>query len=245
MEQLHYIYKITNLVNQKLYIGQTVNPQDRWRDHTREARKEQPSMIVHHAMKKHGIDNFTFEVIETCDSQDEANYQEEWHIKISCSHVSTDGGYNVSLGGSVAPKTDEWKQALAENVKQKIANGTWHGAANSPYVKGHQPSEATRAKISASNKGKPAHNKLFTDEQIIELKHQYYDLGMSSRQLAKIYGVAKSAIMSNVREEGRKMHPPTHNGRKVHSEEEKAKRAISMARYRASKGLADQTPAEA
>lgn len=186
MERLHYIYKITNLINNKIYIGQTVNPQDRWRDHKRDARRNAPSMIIHQAIKKHGADNFSFEVIEICASQPEANYQEEWNIKIYCSHVETDNGYNVSFGGSNAPKTEEWKKAQSELRKGK------HYCPETQFKKGHKLSEETRSKMSERRKGSiPANKKTYTPEELTEIVVDYQS-GISIRKIAVRLGVNKT-----------------------------------------------------
>jgi len=122
------IYKITNQINQKVYIGQTNNPRVRWSKHKSSALNA-PTQTIHSAMKKYGIENFTFEVIcsilpvtdetEYCKIADEF---EEQFITEYQSHISFGKGYNVSAGGSTSPKTEEWK----ESVKQaKLLNGTW------------------------------------------------------------------------------------------------------------------------
>jgi len=116
------IYKITNSVNNKVYIGQSNCPSKRWYQHKQEAKKEQPSMVVNQAMKKYGIENFIFEVIcsilpvtdetEYCKIADEF---EEHFITEYQSHISFGKGYNVSNGGSTSPKSEEWKQAMRDH----------------------------------------------------------------------------------------------------------------------------------
>lgn len=73
-----FIYKITNLVNQKVYIGQTIqiNPRMRWYSHQADARKGKKSYL-YDSMRKHGINNFTWEVIDQCSNIDELNLLEK------------------------------------------------------------------------------------------------------------------------------------------------------------------------
>jgi len=73
-----YIYKITNLINQKVYIGQTVqsNPKMRWYSHQADARREKKSYL-YDSMRKHGIDRFLWEVIDSATSIDELNAKEK------------------------------------------------------------------------------------------------------------------------------------------------------------------------
>lgn len=59
------IYKITNNVNGKSYIGQSKNITKRWAKHRKPSSwKDNPSMLLYKAFMKYGFDNFSFEVIE-------------------------------------------------------------------------------------------------------------------------------------------------------------------------------------
>ena len=60
------IYLITNHINGKKYIGQSRNLIKRWGQHKTESRKDNPKMIVDKAIKKYGIDNFSFEILFEC-----------------------------------------------------------------------------------------------------------------------------------------------------------------------------------
>lgn len=63
------IYKITNIENQKCYIGQAANLADRWRQHIKRGIGAEPATRnkLYPAMQEIGVENFTFEVIEECD----------------------------------------------------------------------------------------------------------------------------------------------------------------------------------
>lgn len=110
---MHYLYRILNHVNQKNYIGQSIEPHTRWLKHKSSA-KHNPTQVVHDAIAKYGSDNFSFEIIATCVSQDDINYIEEYVIKQYESHISTGKGYNVSFGGNNAPKSEEWKEKMRQ-----------------------------------------------------------------------------------------------------------------------------------
>lgn len=73
------IYKITNLENQKCYIGQAANIADRWKQHIkRGVGAEAPTRNkLYPAMLQHGVENFTFEIIEEC-SRDMLNSREDY-----------------------------------------------------------------------------------------------------------------------------------------------------------------------
>lgn len=89
-----YIYKITNTVNGKTYIGQTVQkPEVRFKAHVNElnAGKKKNSKFQN-AWKKYGKDSFVFEVLMTCDTS-ELDIQERLFIK---KYDSFRHGYNAT-----------------------------------------------------------------------------------------------------------------------------------------------------
>ena len=63
------IYKIENLINHKIYVGQSNNPSRRWEEHIRG--KDTRHSLIHEAIKKYGQQNFSFEVLEWTDKYDE------------------------------------------------------------------------------------------------------------------------------------------------------------------------------
>ena len=89
------IYKITNIINGKIYIGQTIYSLGvRWSQH---CAKSSNCPKLSNAIKKYGIENFTIEVIEICNSMEELNKREEYWIK---ELDSMNKGYNLCEGGS-------------------------------------------------------------------------------------------------------------------------------------------------
>ena len=90
-----YIYKITNLINQKAYIGKTVNSiSERWKEHKRDCKRfsDRP---LYRAFNKYGIDNFKVELVEEVDIKDLSEREIYW---IGYYHTYTEG-YNATLGG--------------------------------------------------------------------------------------------------------------------------------------------------
>ena len=99
-----YIYKITNNINDKIYIGQTrVTVHIRYQEHLR-AVKDNRDTYLYRAMRKYGVDNFTVEVVESisCKTKDELiiqlNTKEIYYIKKYNSNDSN-FGYNMTRGG--------------------------------------------------------------------------------------------------------------------------------------------------
>ena len=127
-----YIYKITNKINNKPYIGQTtLIPQKRWNNYKTLNCKKQPKL--YNALKKYGVDNFIFEVIDnSATNQISLNQLEEQYIQ---KYDSIKMGYNNKHGGSYGKHTQETKQNIS---KSQI---------------GKKLSDDTKCKISNANKG--------------------------------------------------------------------------------------------
>ena len=87
------IYKITNLINNKCYIGQSIHIERRWKEHLA---KTSHSIYLQYAFAKYGIENFSFEVIEEC-AVTELDEKEKYWIQYYNSFG--DNGYNLTAGG--------------------------------------------------------------------------------------------------------------------------------------------------
>jgi group I intron endonuclease len=97
------IYKITNKINSKAYIGQTIlDIGVRWTKHC----SKSGCKAIGNAIKKYGKENFKIEIIDTASSIEELNKKEEFHIANAKSMAPN--GYNLRTGGlnsSPTPKT--------------------------------------------------------------------------------------------------------------------------------------------
>ncbi|MGN1312213.1 MAG: GIY-YIG nuclease family protein [Bacilli bacterium] len=92
-----YIYKISNDINDKIYIGKTLNTiQERFKEHCRDyLKREEEKRPLYSAMKKYGIEHFQIQEIEQCYDEDASNREIYW---ISY-YDSYKKGYNATLGG--------------------------------------------------------------------------------------------------------------------------------------------------
>lgn len=90
------IYKITNIKNQLCYVGQAVNIYKRWNDHLKAALgiDTPQGNKLYQAMAADGIDNFTFELLETCEKE-QLNEKEQYYIDL---YNSVAFGYNSQSG---------------------------------------------------------------------------------------------------------------------------------------------------
>ena len=93
-----FIYKITNTLTGKCYIGETQekDPEDRWKGHMRAINRNTGCPALRDAIHKYGADNFKFEVLIICFDEDRFIYEKEY-IKKYNSQVPH--GYNILPGG--------------------------------------------------------------------------------------------------------------------------------------------------
>ena len=101
MEIYGRIYKITNTINGKIYVGQTVSTEPvRWKSHKHHA-KYGGRGPFQNALNKYGPESFKREVIDTAYSEEELNSLEEFYIK-TLDARNGEVGYNVASGPSRA-----------------------------------------------------------------------------------------------------------------------------------------------
>jgi group I intron endonuclease len=89
------IYKITNIKNQKVYIGKTTKFIDRWRTHAkRGCGIERIKGQLYDAMFEDGLENYTWEIVEVCDKDKQTSLEKYWILF----YKSDQWGYNMKVG---------------------------------------------------------------------------------------------------------------------------------------------------
>jgi group I intron endonuclease len=96
---IYSIYKITNLVNNKLYIGYTKNIKYRFGKHKEDSKKK--DFILYRAIRKHGWENFKHEIIYQSYSLSHIKEMEKHFIQEYNTYIGNkkSNGYNMTLGG--------------------------------------------------------------------------------------------------------------------------------------------------
>lgn len=198
------LYRFTNLINGKKYIGQTTetSPTQRYYKHIWEAKHRGRPCLIARAIRKYGIDNLHWEIIAECKTIYDLNFLEEYLIKQEDCLVPN--GYNVKPGGKNAPHSEETKRKISESNMGKKG---WN--------KGIPWSEEQRKVLSEASMGKPGTNKgkkfdeewkknmseaskMFSAEKEMEIALKYV-AGAGSGELAKEYECNVNTIPSIVR----------------------------------------------
>ena len=91
VKKVRGIYKVTNKINGKVYIGQSVDIGRRWHQHM----TAEDDIYFHKAIQKYGVENFEWEVIEQCKKKD-LDEREIYWIEY---YDSFNNGYNCTKGG--------------------------------------------------------------------------------------------------------------------------------------------------
>lgn len=204
------VYKITNNVNGKVYIGQSINIKNRWKDHVYALnRGDSNCTLLQRAWNKYKQNSFSFEILELCLENELDNVE----IKYINLYDAINNGYNIEPGGNE-------NKHLSGKTKQKISNAAKERlsdpAKNPMYDKHH--TDETKAKISASKKGKllseetkkklsevrmghPGYNKNLIPVYCVELDKIF----ICASEAAKILGINGTNILPCCRHDyGRK-----------------------------------------
>ena len=105
------VYRITNKINGKVYIGKTtLSAAQRWRHHCKAARAGSP-VYLYRAIRKYGADSFALEPLYTAKTEKELNAMETFFIIMHQSHLR-ENGYNGTLGGTGGPQTEEIRRKM-------------------------------------------------------------------------------------------------------------------------------------
>lgn len=223
-----YVYLVTNTVNGKVYVGQTITTvQDRWKQHLLAA-KNGPDFSIYRAIRKHGADKFVVETLATCLDQTSLDKTEDLYILISRS-LRRDKGYNLKRGGRSGALSEETRQKMSKSHTGKICSGShiqsmrdaytegrrsypdMTGANNPFYGRKHSPetiakmrarrfSEEHRKNIGLAHAGEKAG--LYRHDVRNEVLVGLYLAGIGSYTIAKLVKMDSAAVCARLNKEG-------------------------------------------
>lgn len=154
------VYKIVNVIDGKIYVGESKNIERRFIDHIYKLlKKEHVNNHLQNAVNLYGLENFRFEVLEFCDSIETKRVEHHWVIRLQS--FEKDKGYNIK-------PTDPEKVNLRKietslkiyQTKKKNAEikGYWLSPETIQKIqqsrKGYRHSEETKAKIGFKSLGR-------------------------------------------------------------------------------------------
>lgn len=176
---IYSIYKITNLVNKKVYIGFTGQPPlRRFQRHIYTSNSKNEQYLIHKAIRKYNIDNFIFEVI--CQSK-EADYAENelepYFIKKYNCHYKDGWGYNMTYGGHTVSGykcTEEEKKKKSQKTTQQ-----WKDPIIRKKMLNRKGRKDTKHSIEAKFKMRETRKRIMTDE----LKEKYRQSSSLNKKL--------------------------------------------------------------
>lgn len=215
------IYKVTNLINDKIYVGQN--------------KKNNPNYyrsgkLIKRAVKKYGKDNFKKEILCECNSLSELNEKEIFWIS-ELNSMNNEIGYNLEAGGSdrfLNKKRTKGDYTFTEEHKKNISKGmkglpknkkhkenisknhhNVSGENNPMYGKNHTdeikqfmsdlntgkiPTKEQRQKMSIKSTGEQNPNSKLTKEQVVEIRRLYHEEVIFQNDLAKKFNVNQPCI---------------------------------------------------
>lgn len=177
-----FIYKVTNKVNGKAYIGQTrYTVEFRWRQH----QHKKDNAYFHHAIQKYGADNFNVVVLEECD----VSQLDEREIFYIAKYDTFNNGYNMTIGGGGK------KKIYTDDQYEEIEGLYKSGFSSNKIALLFNVDKVTIVKILKSLGVKLRERKgIHINHQEFQELVEDYKSGYSLRELAKRYDVSAPGL---------------------------------------------------
>jgi group I intron endonuclease len=215
-----YVYKIANLVNGKIYVGKTLDIDERWNKHIEisKSKKKPAYQYLHKSISKYGKENFQIAILEQGMSECDAFDREKFWIQ-ELDSKNPDVGMNLTAGGegvSGLKWTDESKSSISGpnnhnfgkpisiEVKEKISIslsgsknpffGQIHSDEVIDFLKNREISDEVRSVISTNCRGENQWNAKFSNSDILEIRKKWDNREYTQTELAKQYGVKPNTI---------------------------------------------------
>ena len=167
MEKICGVYEIVNVVNNKRYIGQSININTRFRAHKNKLRNNQHrNAYLQNAWNKYGENNFTFNIIKICSEADLDKFEKQYIVLYNT--CDRKFGYNIDNGGNsnkhLSTETREkirktrQKENLSEETIRKMSDSAKKRCSTQEWkqyyrdiLTGRKLSEETKSKMRESH----------------------------------------------------------------------------------------------
>lgn len=186
------IYLITNKLNGKKYVGQSINVNKRWKEHISIAiNPKSKKYAIHNAIAKYGSDNFSWEILYYCSSLNESNALETKLIKQhNCLHPF---GYNLNEGGNSHVPCDAVKEKIKEKLKIVSSLVGKKGKDHPSF--GRKISQEQKEEQSKILSGENGPNKKINSKIAVAIYQEYLN-GESVKTLKTKYNLGKTTILN-------------------------------------------------
>lgn len=178
-----FVYCITNLKTSTKYIGKTTDPERRWRGHKNASISGQRGRL-YHAMRKFGLDLFTFQIVKEFTTETEAfSYEERLIQELKQAKVPL---YNIAPGGMGGfAGTEESRKRLRQYWSDNARRAEMREKVNESYKQQH-----VRARVA----------KKLSEAQVLEIRKRFQDQDPSDfNEVGAEYGVSGGSIWQILR----------------------------------------------
>lgn len=199
------IYKTTNLINGKIYIGQ---------DSKNNPKYLGSGIALNNAIKKYGKENFKKEILEHCVNKKDMDEKEKhWITELNARDKNV--GYNITKGGDgclgCSNKGIIFTKEHKENISKNHAdvsgeNNPMFGKTHTADVKeklrnanlGKKLSEKTKIKMSEKRKGEKNVKAKLTEKEVLLIRELYFTQGLTQKELAEKFKVQDACVFKIV-----------------------------------------------
>lgn len=188
-----YVYKITNIINQKVYIGITSRTiEERFREHKHKI-NERIHLHLYSSMKKYGVENFKIELLESCKTLENLFIRERFWISKTNSNDPL-FGYNNTNGGEGFEKIETDDNKILELYQE---NRSYFKTAE---ILGYSPSTVRRRLQSMGEKLDRGYSEY--SKEVLEL----YTTPYTITDICKILNISNKTVMKILNENSTQRH---------------------------------------
>lgn len=220
------IYKIHNQINNKIYIGKSIDILERWQQHIDNARLQHYDYDFYKDLKQ--INSFSFQILELC-SEEQLQEKEQYYINL---YNSTSEGYNqveaidltkqerlllkqnVLKAITLLETTDLFYKDIAERTNLSI-NTILNINTCKSYTQYHNYSNNIREECGKKqyyDKGELNPNSKLTEKEVLEIIDLLKNTSLTMKEIGQKFGVSRSAINNiNLKQRWSYLTPNFHN----------------------------------